>query len=125
MTEEVIKLESLRNMRIYAEYKHCRNSAPGGVVLMPELDNISKFHGVIFVRRGLYRNGIFRFTIEFPKNYSSLNSFPVITFSPPIFNPLIDSSVSFYFLILFFNVLFIIRAIYYKFILDWYIRFES
>ena len=58
---------------------------------MPEQDNIRMFHGVIFVRRGLYRDGIFRFTMELPYNYNSINSYPIITFIP-----LLDESTGFY-----------------------------
>ena len=49
-----------------------------------------KFHGVIFVRRGNYRDGTFRFTMVLPDGYSGINTHPQITFVPPIFNPLID-----------------------------------
>jgi hypothetical protein len=30
---------------------------PGGVFIVPELDNIRVFHGIIFVRKGLYKDG--------------------------------------------------------------------
>ena len=46
-------------------------------------------HGVIFVRRGLYRNGIFRFSLKLDRSYNSYNTHPIITFDPPVFNPLI------------------------------------
>eukprot|EP01036_Dinobryon_divergens_P030313 gene30313-39539_t len=64
-------------------------NAPGGVYIMPEFDNIRRLHGVIFVRKGLYRDGIFRFLMELPDTYNGHNAHPVITFTPPVFNPMV------------------------------------
>lgn len=61
--------------------------------LIPHLDDIRQLYGVIFVRRGLYKNGIFRFQITLPPTYNSLGSIPKIEFTPPIFNPLVDKKV--------------------------------
>ena len=61
---------------------------------MPHLDDIRQFSGVIFIRRGLYKNGIFRFKMILPSNYNSLGSTPQIMFTPPIFNPLVDKKVT-------------------------------
>eukprot|EP01041_Mallomonas_annulata_P007624 gene7623-15611_t len=81
----------LRDFRLAIEFKYLMKHAPGGVFLMPEFDDIRQLNGVIFVRRGLYRNGIFRFKISLPRNYNSVNAHPLIIFTPPIFNPLIDN----------------------------------
>jgi len=81
----------LKDFRLAIEYKYLMRNAPGGVFIMPDFDDIRQFYGVIFVRRGLYRNGIFRFKMTLPKSYNSVNAQPIITFTPPIFNPLIDS----------------------------------
>ena len=63
--------------------------APGGVYLLPELDNIRLLHGVIFVRKGLYRDGVFRFTMILPEHYNDTNTHPQIFFKIPVFNPLV------------------------------------
>ena len=60
---------------------------------MPQLDDIRKLDGVIFLRRGLYRDGVFRFQMTLPHNYNGWNSHPRIVFTPPIFSPLIDPEV--------------------------------
>lgn len=60
---------------------------------MPEFDNIRILHGVMFVRRGLYRDGVFRFIIQLSKEYNCLNQHPVISFTPPVFHPLIHPEV--------------------------------
>lgn len=46
------------------------------------------------LRRGLYRDGVFRFIVTLPKTYNAPNAHPDIVFTPPIFNPLIHPSVS-------------------------------
>jgi len=60
---------------------------------MPRHDNIRLYDGVIFIRRGIYRDGVFRFTLELPATYNSNNQYPVVTFSPPVFHPLIHPQV--------------------------------
>ena len=61
---------------------------------MPQFDDIRKLDGVIFLRRGLYRDGVFRFQMTLPYEYNGWNSHPQIVFTPPIYNPLIDPVVS-------------------------------
>lgn len=60
---------------------------------MPHLDDIRQHFGVIFVRRGLYRDGIFRFHLILPPDYNSSGSIPKILFTTPVFNPLVDDKV--------------------------------
>jgi ubiquitin-protein ligase len=81
--------QHLKDLKIAIEFKYLMKHAPGGVYLLPEFDNIRTLHGAIFVRRGLYRNGIFRFVLKLQKAYNALNAHPEITFTPPVFNPLI------------------------------------
>ena len=60
---------------------------------MPHLDDIRQLFGVIFVRRGTYRNGVFRFQLLLPAEYNSVGSVPRIIFTTPVFNPLVDEKV--------------------------------
>jgi ubiquitin-protein ligase len=82
--------QHIRDFKLAIEFKYLMKHAPAGVYLMPEFDNIKKLHGVIFVRRGLYRDGVFRFVITLPPTYNDENTHPQIVFTPPIFNPLVD-----------------------------------
>ncbi len=84
--------QHVKDLRLAIEYKYLMQVAPPGVYLVPEFDNIRALHGVIFVRRGLYREGVFRFRIDLPPVYNDFNTHPLITFTPPIFNPLVDMS---------------------------------
>lgn len=80
----------LKDIRLEMEFKYLMNNAPQGVYVLPEFDQIRTLHGVIFVRRGLFHDGVFRFRIDLPPNYNEFNSHPIVTFTPPIFNPLVD-----------------------------------
>jgi ubiquitin-protein ligase len=84
------KKSSLKDINIATEYKYLIADAPCGVYVLPQLDDIRKFHGVIFIRSGLYKDGVFRFRIDLPPGYNDINMHPLVTFTPPVFNPLID-----------------------------------
>lgn len=84
--------QSLRDYKVTIEYKHLKSHAPGGVYLVPSLDSLRKFDGVIFVRRGPYTNGIFKFVLELPREYNAVNQHPQIRFLSPIYNPYVDPS---------------------------------
>jgi len=82
--------QSLRDYKVTIEYKHLKSHAPGGVYLVPSLDSLRTFHGVIFVRRGPFTNGIFKFLLELPPQYNDLHQHPKITFLSPVYNPYVD-----------------------------------
>ena len=72
------------------EYKHLLTHSPGGVYLLPSPTTQSHFVGVIFIRRGVYQNGIYKFTLTCPVGYNDVNKRPVINFTTPLLNPLVD-----------------------------------
>ena len=90
--EEAATIQHLKNVKLAIEYKHLIKHAPSGVVLLPSLDpdNLRSLHGTIFLKRGLYRDGVFRFTVTLPAGYNDANTHPRIAFTPPIYHPLID-----------------------------------
>jgi len=51
------------------------------------MDDLRHFHGVIFVRRGPFTNGIFKFSVRLPERYNDVNMWPQITFSSYVYNP--------------------------------------
>jgi ubiquitin-protein ligase len=77
----------MRDYKLSIEYKHLKQHCPGGVYLLPSHDSIRLFHGVIFVRRGHFTNGIFKFTLECDPKYNDKNLHPKITFSSYVYNP--------------------------------------
>ena len=79
--------QALRDYKVTIEYKHLKSHAPGGVYLVPSLHDLRLFYGIIFVRRGPYTNGIFKFQLILPPEYNSLNTYPRIIFSSYVYNP--------------------------------------
>jgi len=72
--------QALRDYKVTIEYKHLKSHAPGGVYLIPSLHDLRHFHGIIFVRRGPYTNGIFKFQLVLPAMYNDHNTHPRILF---------------------------------------------
>ena len=87
----------LKDTQLAVEYKHLQTNAPGGVFVFPSTTDMRRWHGVIFVRRGVYANAIFKFLIELPPAYNAVGCWPKVTFvrggatsdagSPIVFNP--------------------------------------
>ena len=46
--------------------------------------------GIIFIRQGIYQEGIFRFKILIPENYPD-GDCPRVLFEHPVFHPLVDT----------------------------------
>lgn len=82
--------QALRDYKVTIEYKHLKSHAPGGVYLIPSLNDLRKFYGVIFVRRGPYTNGIFKFEMRLPLRYNDTNAHPEIVFTSYVYNPYVD-----------------------------------
>lgn len=82
--------QALRDYKVTIEYKHLKSHAPGGVYLIPSMDSLRNFHGIIFVRRGPFTNGIFKFRLSLPPKYNDTNMWPNITFSSRVYNPYVN-----------------------------------
>jgi ubiquitin-protein ligase len=91
--EEALTTQHLKNIKLGIEYKYLIKHAPSGVVVLPSLDDLRSFHGAIFVKRGLYRDGVFRFTMTLPPAYNDVDTHPRIVFTPPIYHPLVDPAM--------------------------------
>uniref|UniRef100_A0A8C1R6C8 Akt interacting protein n=1 Tax=Cyprinus carpio TaxID=7962 RepID=A0A8C1R6C8_CYPCA len=53
------------------------------------LVSIAVWFGVIFIRHGLYQDGVFKFTVYIPDNYPD-GDCPRVVFDTPVFHPLVD-----------------------------------
>lgn len=84
--------QALRDYKVTIEYKHLKSHAPGGVYLIPAMNDLRSFYGIIFVRRGPYTNGIFKFQLTLPPKYNDVNMWPEITFSSYVYNPYVDEN---------------------------------
>ena len=79
--------QAMRDYKLSIEYKHLKQHCPGGVYLLPSSHSLRTFHGVIFVRRGIFTNGIFKFVLECDPRYNDVNLHPRVTFSSYVYNP--------------------------------------
>ncbi|KAL3762911.1 hypothetical protein ACHAWU_001058 [Discostella pseudostelligera] len=79
--------QAMKDYKLTVEYKNLKTSCPGGVYLLPSHDDNRFFHGVIFIRRGAFCNGIFKFTLRCPTTYNDYGTHPQVTFSSYVYNP--------------------------------------
>ncbi|XP_035302906.1 AKT-interacting protein-like [Cricetulus griseus] len=62
-----------------------------GVYVQPSYRSALVWFGVIFIRHGLFQDGVFKFTVYIPDNYPD-GDYPRLLFDIPIFHPLVDST---------------------------------
>lgn len=74
---------------LISEYILLQKQLLSGVYVIPSAGSPLKWFGVIFMRKGLYEGGVFRFTLYVPDNYPHCEC-PIVVFDPPVFNPLIN-----------------------------------
>ncbi|KAM8946112.1 AKT-interacting protein isoform 2-T2 [Pelodytes ibericus] len=60
-----------------------------GVYVQPSYQSALMWFGVIFIRHGLYQDGVFKFTVYIPDNYPD-GECPRLVFDTPVFHPLVD-----------------------------------
>ena len=80
--------ESILNKTLLIELKHLQKFCPAGIYIIPQSDNIKIWHGIIFPREGIYRDGIFKYQIHIPTDYP--NSPPKVIFVSKVYHPLIN-----------------------------------
>eukprot|EP00808_Paulinella_micropora_P006611 g27342.t1 len=91
--EEEYQQRQIADYFLILEYRKTRLQAPTGVYVIPSLDNLRKWHGVLFLNSGLWAGGIFKFYIKISDDYP-LNSeaVPMIFFTSKVAHPLINPS---------------------------------
>lgn len=80
--------KQLRDYSLLMEYKKLKALAPAGVYVLPSTENLREWHGVIFLRKSYYRNGVFKFVISIPESYPEEG--PRVFFVSKVFNPMIS-----------------------------------
>lgn len=79
---------------LLAEYNLLRKQKLPGVYVIPSTNSPLCWYGIIFVRQGIYQEGIFRFKIIIPENYPD-GDCPRVFFDHAVFHPLIESQSPF------------------------------
>ncbi|XP_073845645.1 ubiquitin E2 variant domain-containing protein pendolino isoform X1 [Musca autumnalis] len=75
--------------KILAEYKMVASEKVGGIYVIPSFANSLLWYGVIFVRQGIYEEGIFRFNISLPDKFPDDKTVPTVIFQNEMYHPLI------------------------------------
>ncbi|OBZ86287.1 Protein crossbronx [Choanephora cucurbitarum] len=82
--------EYFKRYEVLTEFANLRNPkhCPLGVYMMPSEHHLYVWYGVIFIHKGFYRSGAFKFKIELPENYP--NAPPTVSFLTEMFHPLVN-----------------------------------
>ncbi|KAL3280883.1 hypothetical protein HHI36_004111 [Cryptolaemus montrouzieri] len=75
---------------ILAEYKTVMTEEIPGIYVIPSRQNFLEWFGVIFVKRGLYEDGIFRFNLILDPEFPNTIKHPIVRFQSRMFHPAID-----------------------------------
>lgn len=87
-TEEISPyIKNLCEYSLLHQYQRLQDNAPSGVYVVPSRDSLYQWHGVIFVARSFYSQGIFRFVIDIPQSYPE--DMPVVRFVSEVYNPMV------------------------------------
>eukprot|EP01136_Pigoraptor_vietnamica_P023202 Opistho-1_new@75079 len=78
----------LRDHALMSDMRALAAHSPKGIYVMPAFDSMQQWFGVVFVRSGVYAEGIFRFRMFFGDGYP--NAWPAVRFISQVFHPQID-----------------------------------
>ncbi|XP_065676817.1 protein AKTIP homolog isoform X3 [Hydra vulgaris] len=76
---------------IAAEFNHVKKTRLPGVYVIPSAKDPLVWFGVLFIRQGIYQDGVFRFSIFIPSNYPD-GDCPSVIFKPPVYHPFINAT---------------------------------
>ncbi|KAH8085088.1 hypothetical protein JL720_7809 [Aureococcus anophagefferens] len=83
---EARRAQAIKDYKLTVEYKHLKQNSPGGIYVVPSFADLRTWHGVIFVRRGMYASGVFKFRVELPPEYNDVGAARVF-FTSRIYSP--------------------------------------
>ncbi|KDO19005.1 hypothetical protein SPRG_15754 [Saprolegnia parasitica CBS 223.65] len=84
------RTQTMKDYGLMIEYKHMKQHVPSGIYVLPSFDKPRLWHGVIFIHQGLYRNGIFKFSIHLPDDYNGIGTYPRVEFYTKVFHPFVN-----------------------------------
>lgn len=58
--------QTIKDYGLMIEYKHLKQYVPSGVYVLPSYDDPRVWFGTIFIRRGMYQGGVFKFKVQLP-----------------------------------------------------------
>jgi len=84
---EKIQATVHQEYKIMAEYKMLQSESIPGLYLIPSVESSFIWFGVLFVRRGIYKDGVFRFNMSIPPEFPNTTQSPTIIFQSQVFHP--------------------------------------
>ncbi|KAJ1972198.1 hypothetical protein H4R35_004809 [Dimargaris xerosporica] len=72
-----------------SKFNHC----PSNMYVLPAMDNLHEWFGVLFIHQGPYEGGTFRFVVKIPEHYPHAR--PIIVFLTDMFHPLVGKTGEF------------------------------
>jgi len=54
---------------LLVEFQFLQQHPPPGVYVLPAFENLREWHGIVFVRQGWYKGGVFKFRIDLSEQY--------------------------------------------------------
>ncbi|KAH8085116.1 hypothetical protein JL720_7841 [Aureococcus anophagefferens] len=87
---EARRAQAIKDYKLTVEYKHLKQNSPGGIYVVPSFADLRTWHGVIFVRRGMYASGVFKFRVELPPEYNDASRVAQLLHEPHL-QPLVDA----------------------------------
>ncbi|XP_065900456.1 protein crossbronx homolog isoform X2 [Dysidea avara] len=79
-----------RDYDILTEYKLLQDHHSPGVYVLPSFKSLHEWHGVVFVRGGPFRKGIFKFIIYIPDKFPQTR--PMLKFKSKLSHPLVHQA---------------------------------
>lgn len=74
---------------LMAEYNQLHKHKLPGVYVIPSALTPLVWNGVLFIRQGLYQEGVFKFKLVIPENYPD-GDCPQLVFETSVFHPVVD-----------------------------------
>ena len=90
MSMRKYRQRALKDYQVMLEFRHLKLHSPSGIYILPSFNSLRQWSGVLFVRRGIYKGGIFRFEMVLPRSYPADGACPRVKFQTPIFHPHVD-----------------------------------
>lgn len=81
---------SFKEYTIISEYNLVVSKHIPGLYVIPSANSELLWFGVIFIRSGVYRGGIFRFILQIPEDFPN-SCHPSLVFETKLFHPSVDS----------------------------------
>lgn len=80
----------MQQYTVLLEFQRMLDCLPSGMYVSPSHTSILAWHGIVFVRTGPYRGGIFKFQLDLPEEYPEFP--PSLHFITDVFHPMIEPS---------------------------------